>query len=271
LSNNPLDIVSGIIRQYSTVCQTRFRKLHSLGIKRTVGLSSRQRLPITMTLLRQIKDELARAPDFPPSDKLMLWSAFTLAFHGFLRSSEFTSPSSTQFNPLVHLCLPDVSFTSEGCLTLHLKSSKTDPYRQGCSLLIAPSLRSVCAVRALKKYLSRRSIGGASPLYVFESGAYLTRAKVTSTLHILPQRLSIPTELYASHSFRIGAATTAAEAGLPPWLIQTLGRWSSNCFTLYIRTPPSILQKVPGMLATSRPSRQGIWNSLPEHSTSSFP
>ena len=50
------------------------------GIKRTVGLSSRQRLPITMTLLRQIKEELARAPDFPPSDKLMLWSAFTLAF-----------------------------------------------------------------------------------------------------------------------------------------------------------------------------------------------
>ena len=87
----------------------------------------------------------------------------------------------------------------------------------------------------------------------------------------LLQRLSIPTELYASHSFRIGAATTAAEAGLPPWLIQTLGRWPSNCFTLYIRTPPSILQKVSGMLATSHPSGQGIWNSLLGHSTSSFP
>ena len=102
-------------------------------------------LTITMTLLRQIKEELARAPDFLPSDKLMLWWAFTLAFYGFLRSSEFTSPSTTQFNRLVHLCFIDVSFTSEGCLTLHLKSSKTDPYRQGCSLLIAPSLRSVCA------------------------------------------------------------------------------------------------------------------------------
>ena len=72
------------------------------------------------------------------------------------------------------------------------------------------------------------------PLYVFQSGAYLTRAKVTSTLRTLLQRLSIPTELYASHSFWISVASTAAEAGLPPWLIQTLGRWSSNCFTLYI-------------------------------------
>ena len=137
-------------------------------------------------------------------------------------------------NLLVHLCFTDVSFTSEGCLTLHLKSSKTGPYRHGCSLLIAPSLRSVCAVRALRKYLCLRSISGASPLYVSQSGAHLTRAKVTSTLCILLQRLSIPMELYASHSFRIGAAMTAAEAGLPPWLIQTLRHWSSNCFTLYI-------------------------------------
>ena len=119
--------------------------------------------PFPMTLHRQINEKLARAPDFLPSDKLMLWSAFTLALYSFLRSSEFTSPSGTQFNPLVHLCFTNVSFTSEGCLTLHLKSSKTDPYRQGCSLLIVPSLRSVCAERALRRYLSLRSVSGASP------------------------------------------------------------------------------------------------------------
>ena len=130
-----------------------------------------------------------------------------------------------------------------------LEVIKTYLYCQGCSLLIAPSLCSVCAVRALRKYLSLSSVSGTSPLYVFQSGAYLTRAKVTSTLHTLCQRLSIPTELYASHSFWIGAATTAAKAGLPPWLIQTLGRCLSNCFTLYIPSPPSILQKVPGILA----------------------
>ena len=139
--------------------------LHLLlrGIKHTMGLSSHQRPPITMTLLPQTKEELARAPDFLPYDKLMLWSAFTLAFYGLLRSSEFRSPSTTRFNPLVHLCFMDVSFTSEGCLILHLTSSKTDPYRQGCSLLIAPSLRSVCAVRALRKYLPLHSVSGTSP------------------------------------------------------------------------------------------------------------
>ena len=219
--------------------------LHLLlrGIKRSVGISSQRRLPITMALLRQIKTELAQAPDILPHDKLMLWSAFTLAFYGFLRSSEFTSPSTTQFNPLVHLSRSDISFSSDGSLRLQLKASKTDPYRQGCSLLLAPSCRSVCAIRALCKYLALSSSSTVTPLYVFPSGLYLTRAKVTSVLRLFLQRTGVPTEHYASHSFRIGAATTAAEAGLPPWLIQTLGRWSSNCFTLYIRTPTSILQR----------------------------
>ena len=102
-----------------------------------------------------------------------------------------------------------------------------------------------------QKYLSTRSFNSTSPLYVFQSGNYLTKAKVTSIHRTIFRPLGMPTELYSSHSFRIGAATTAAEAGLPPWLIQTLGRWSSNCFTLYIRTPPSVLQKVPSLLTSS--------------------
>ena len=236
--------------------------LHLLlrGIKRSVGLSSKRRLPITMSLLRTLKSELAQAPDILPRDKLMLWSAFTLAFFAFLRSSEFTSPSTSQFNALSHLSASDISFTSDGSISLHLKSSKTDPYRQGCSLLIAPSGHSVCAVRAIKKYMAHHPLNPDGPFYIFQSGLYLMRSQVTSTLRLLLNRLNIPTELYASHSFRIGAATTAAEAGLPPWLIQTLGRWSSNCFALYIRTPSSILQKVPGLLAKAAAGTQSVWN-----------
>ena len=36
------------------------------------------------------------------------------------------------------------------------------------------------------------------------------------------------------HSFRLGAASTAATASLPDWLIKVLRRWSSDCYQLYI-------------------------------------
>jgi len=184
-----------------------------------------------MSVMRQLKGALADDPHVTPKDKLMLWSAFTLAFFGFLRSSEFTSPSLTHFNPLVHLARSDISFTSNGSLLLQLKASKTDPFRMGCSITLSPSGRSVCAVRAMHRYLAHQLPGQSTPLYFFSSGQFLTRDKVTSILRSQLKRLGFATESYASHSFRIGAATTAAEAGLPPWLIQTLGRWSSNCYT----------------------------------------
>ena len=48
--------------------------------------------------------------------------------------------------------------------------------------------------------------------------------------------MGLPFESLKGHSFRIGAASAAAAAGLPDWLIKVLGRWSSNCYQLYIRT-----------------------------------
>ena len=102
----------------------------------------------------------------------MLWSAFTLAFFGFLRSSEFTPPSSTHFNPLVHLANSDISITSSGSLLLQLKASKTDPFRLGCSITLSLSGRSVCAVRAMHCYLAHQLPGKSTPLYFFSTGQF---------------------------------------------------------------------------------------------------
>ena len=189
----------------------------------------------------------------------MLWSAFTLAFFGFLRSSEFTSPSSTHFKPLVHLASSD-SFTFDGSLLLQLKGSKTDPFRMGCSITLVLSGHLVCAVWAMHRYLAHRSPGNSTPLYIFSTGQFLTRDKVTSILHLQLQRLGFATESYASHSFCIGAATTVEEASLPPWLIQTLGHWSSNCYTQHIRTPASILHVVLAQLAATHSTQLQAWD-----------
>ena len=63
---------------------------------------------------------------------------------------------------------------------------------------------------------------------------------MTSIFRIQLKHLGFSTDSYASHSFHIGATTTAAEAGLAPFLILTLDRWSSNCYTQYIHTLASV-------------------------------
>ena len=41
--------------------------------------------------------------------------------------------------------------------------------------------------------------------------------------------------MFGAHSLRIGGATAALAAGIPPETIRLLGRWSSDCYQLYVR------------------------------------
>ena len=45
----------------------------------------------------------------------------------------------------------------------------------------------------------------------------------------------VDSRTYALHSLRIGGATALLKAGCPPQIIQALGRWSSEIFSLYTR------------------------------------
>ena len=171
----------------------------------------------------------------------MLWAAFTLAFFGFLRASEFTCNSSS-FDPTVHLCLRDVTFVpnieSPSHMLVFIKQSKTDPFRKGCTLTIARSTTYICSVMAMRDYLLQCKPAATSPLFTFPNiyGKWLSRASLTKELRSALQGCGLPADHCFTHSFRIGAATTAATAGVPSWLIKVLGRWNSDCYERYIRT-----------------------------------
>lgn len=97
------------------------------AIKRVKGQSALpKRAPITMDLMRLLKNNLCRS-DRHESDKLMLWAAFTTAFFGFLRSSEFCSQKSRAYDPDVTLLVKDVSITDSRAF-INIKISKTDPF-----------------------------------------------------------------------------------------------------------------------------------------------
>ena len=65
---------------------------------------------------------------------------------------------------------------------------------------------------------------------------------VTDRLQAILLSAGLPGD-FSSHSFRIGAATSAARAGVPDHLIQVLGRWKSDAYKQYIRTPPDLITR----------------------------
>ena len=53
-----------------------------------------------------------------------------------------------------------------------------------------------------------------------------------------------PSKLKLVIVYIVCADTAAASAGLPPWLVKTLGGWSSDCCERYIQCSQSILSGV---------------------------
>ena len=175
----------------------------------------------------------------------MIWAAITLAFFGFMRLGELACNS--QFSSDAHLTPLDIivhpSQSNPSHLLVKFKVSKADPFRMGQTLLIGQTTQSICPVNAMKHYLTRRGIT-PGPLFIFASGRPLTKDTLTAETRQLLSHLGCQASDYASHSYRIGAATATASAGLPPWLVKTLGRWSSECYERYIQCPQAVLSGV---------------------------
>jgi len=90
---------------------------------------------------------------------------------------------------------------------------------------------------AMRDYLLQCKPAATRPLFTFTNGKWLSPASLTKELRSVLQGCGLPADHYFTHSFHTGAAATAAAAGVPLWLIKVLGRWSSDCYERYIRTP----------------------------------
>ena len=218
--------------------------------RRTAGRASRERRPITPSLLRLLRG--VWQADRDEFKAALLWAASCMCFFGFLHSGEVGAPSQAAFDPAVHLCVGDVCVDSTAepqYLVVRIKASKTDLFREGVSVYLGRTKSDLCPVSAILFYMVRRGTA-PGPFFRFSDGRCLTRDLFVSGVKLALQAAGVESSKYAGHSFRIGAATTAALCGLQDSLIKTLGRWESSAYTLYIRTPRHTLCAVAQSLVS---------------------
>ena len=244
LLHSTLRVYLSALTYYSRIAGYPFNirhmpRLHYLlmGVRRSQGgaFSVPRRTPLFPQHLVSLRTFLLA--HYPPVDARMLWAAFTSAFFGLLRASEYTCPTDSTIVPstllLTHFkCAPDFSSAS-----LRLPISKADQFGRGVLVDLFPLPSPLCPLSAILHYLAvRRPLG--SPLFLFADGTFLTRAHVVDILRsVFPAHPTLNT-----HSFRIGGASALAAAGVPDYVIRVMGRWSSDAYLRYVHIPTSSLR-----------------------------
>ena len=112
---------------------------------------------------------------------------------------------------------------------VHLKKSMCDQFGQGMGVVMGKTSQVLCPVSALMDYMEARS-ARAGAFFLDENGVVITKARFVQEFRRILTTAGFPADSYARHSFRIGAATTAAAAGVEDATIKTLDRWQSAAF-----------------------------------------
>ena len=203
------------------------------GLRRGQPSNRPSKIPITPFVLCAIKAYL----NLEEFNDCMLWAACCTAFFGFLRGAEFTTtPESLKENRF--LAVSDVSIDKQSnpdIVFIRLRYCKTDQFGEGCTIPLASSDSPICPVTAIIKYLWLRG-SSQGPLFICKDFRPLTKQMLNYRLQKALNSAGLKGS-YTLHSFRVGAASTAAALGFPDHLIQAMGRWSSDAYKVYIKLP----------------------------------
>jgi len=193
------------------------------GIRRTFRQPQRRVAPLLKEQLLAIIGRLTGVS--AARDEALLLVGFAGAF----RRSE-----------LVALEVADLRFTPEGML-IHVRHSKTDQEGEGRTVAIPFAKGSVCAVRALHRWLE---VGGITTGKVFRgvdrhgnvAAQGLDPHSVARIVKIRVAEIGLHPGLFSGHSLRAGLVTSAAKAGVSAWKIrQQTGHKTVAMLDRYIR------------------------------------
>ena len=194
------------------------------GVSRSQAAAPKpRRLPITPQILRLLKDAWERGTVDAYSARLF-WAISLTAFFGYFRIGELTQTGQST-RPAVEVS--DVSFEGNPVRArVHLRFSKTDPNGAGADIILGSTDDPLCPVTALWNCLLVRPAGPGA-LFASAGGSPVSRASFVAAVRATLLAAGMSSNGYTKHSFSIGAATSAARAGLATHLIKAMGRWPS--------------------------------------------
>ena len=185
--------------------------------------------------MQQIKQILLKHPhDY---SNILIWAICCTAFFGFLRCSEFTVPQEHECNPTVHWMWRLTAEETHRSYKFIPNSQKTDPFRKGVKSSLGRTDNAIYPVGADLAYLAVR---GSQPgtLFLTKQNKPLTQQHFCSALTAILIDIGLSPHNFNTHSFRIGAATSAKHANISDTHLKMLDHWRSDIYQkLYLHGP----------------------------------
>ena len=173
-------------------------------------------------------------------------AALAFALQGLLRTAEFaldcSKKKAKKWRSQINLTRADIKKCDQKllvvmvhpCKNVHHIGGKTVP------LVIGAGGAHIDAVAEMRNLLAVDPVAvdkrGETPLFRDpDTGKSLSTEEIRSIVKACMRRVGENPDEFGGHSLRIGGATALFAAGATPLHIQTMGRWSSDLYKLYVR------------------------------------
>jgi len=209
------------------------------------GREPRVRLPITGAVLSRLFAILDSASLI--DCRFACYAA--LSYFGAFRAGDLLRQQANG-----RLLWSDVSFfpsiASPTFCVLNVRVDKVNQVGPSVPVTIPATGGLTCPVRWLQLYMRFFQVRDSS-VAVFAPASHLTYGYAHALVETRARLRAVGYDgnLFGCHSYRIGAATVAAQRGMPDWAIKTLGRWNSTCYLRYIRLSADLVASLSASLA----------------------
>ena len=218
------------------------------GIRRvSCARAVRSRVPLTKPKLKRLLQVVVEM-DLSYLEKLRFKAALLVSFFGLLRASNICATSkckSVLRRSSIRFIAPT---TGKKYILASLSKSKTSQFAPVKIYIHANSDILFCPYNSLLLYMNASKHVSADSSLLYLPGNPFVLAKFNALLKTAAGLAGWDPTSYSSHSLRAGAATSAANSGVPPYMIKLLGRWKSDAYQVYVKNPKEGLARAQSLL-----------------------
>ena len=195
------------------------------GCMRTRGVATKRKRALTFDDLKLVINHFSNSTHH---DDLLFQAMLLTGFFALMRLGELTFPDSKKLRNWKKVTKHSSVVITPDQYEFHLPCHKADRFFEGNHIIIKQ--RQFCSVihplSTFQTYLRSRdqSFPLSSPLWITSKGEVPMRSFFINRIH------QFFTNNISGQSMRAGGATSLAENGVPPSLIQFMGRWTSDAF-----------------------------------------